>query len=394
MAEAERIVEEKSVVEPAVVPPKGDLVITEAELRAAELTPRCIVKNHTYADVAQLVAPGGTGKTTLLLYELICIRLGRSLWGCEVVSPGWSLIVTAEDQRERLVARTREILNGMNLSETERARAIAGILIWDVTGEQLTLTVSVDGNLMLTSLADQIVEAFREDPPALVVFDPLVSFGTSEERVNTNEQALVLAARRIVRGLRCCVRYVHHAGKQNSREKTLDQYSGRGGSALADGSRMTFVLQTWEQGDKETPPPGCKPDGQSNLVILARPKLSYSIPNLPKIWIKRTGYRFEHFTELRATPEQANAARTEQLHQFLTWELSQGRKYTQNNLEHSLDKLNMTRQQLRAALSELQVTRRVVDADLPENERQGRKKTYLKPANRDGELDEGSEVSQ
>jgi RecA-family ATPase len=40
----------------------------------------------------------------------------------------------------------------------------------------------------------------------------------------------------------CCVRYIHHSGKQNGRDKATDQYAGRGGSAFADGCRMVHVL--------------------------------------------------------------------------------------------------------------------------------------------------------
>lgn len=51
------------------------------------------------------VAPGGTGKTTLILYEAICIALGLPLYGLEVKKPGPVLILTAEDSREMLLYR-------------------------------------------------------------------------------------------------------------------------------------------------------------------------------------------------------------------------------------------------------------------------------------------------
>ncbi len=368
-------------IEPSRVPLRGQLTITAEELKAASLTPTCIVESHTYADLAQIVASGGTGKTTLVLHELICISLSRPVWGLKVKKPGWSLIVTAEDQRERLVARIREIMDAMDLSPIERKRAMADLAIWDVTGEQIKLTYARDGNLQLTTLADEIVEAYQDDPPVVVLFDPLVSFGVSEERVNDNEQALVTAARRIIRGLGCCVRYVHHTGQAAARSKTIDQYSGRGGSALPDGSRMTFVLQTWEPDDKLTPPPGCKPDRHSSITILARPKLSYSPPNLPLIWIKRTGFKFEHFVELNVTPEQKTNARIEQLHQFLTFELSQDRRYTKRQLDDCTSKIGMTRAEIREALTELQVSGRVLDQQLPKHLRQGSRKTFLCPSN-------------
>jgi len=365
------------------VPDRATLTPKDDEIAAASLTPRCIVEDYLYADVAQLVAPGGTGKTTKLLHEAACISLGRPLWGLRTTAPGWTLFVTAEDQRERLIARLREITAAMELSPDQRRQVFSSVLFWDVTGTGRKLVKMADGNVMLTTLADGIVERHRADPPAVVIFDPLVSFGASEQAVNDNEQALVTAARRIVRGLGCCVRYVHHTGKANARGGTLDQYSGRGGSALPDGTRMTAVLQRWEptDGTHDRPPVGCKADSASSITILARAKLSYAPPNLPRIWIKRTGFAFEHFTELPQSPEAAAAGRADQLEKYLISQFDQDRYWTAKQLETAPD-LEMPRKALREAVTALQVSGRVFDAKLPKALRQGQRKTFLCPTQR------------
>ncbi len=368
----------------SAVPSRAALVATEEELAAARLTPKVIVDQLLYADVAQIVAPGATGKTTLLLYMAVQIALGAPLFGLRVVSPGATLIVTAEDQRERLLARLREIMARMPLSTEDRGKVLASILIWDVTGLGLKLTEARDGNLGLTPLADDIGAAYANDPPALVVFDPLVSFGVSEQAVNDNEQALVTAARRIVRRLECCVLVIHHTGKANARAATLDQYSGRGGSALADGSRMTMVLQGWKPGkDADMRPPAtCTIEADAHLSVLARAKLSYAPPNLPLIWIKRQGFTFEHHLALDVNPEDARQARADQVERFLISELGIANHYTNRDLENSLDRLDgMKREHLRSALTDLAVMGRVVDADLPAKEKKGRRQTYLHPVN-------------
>ena len=58
--------------------------ITTAEFNCARLTPDCIVENYLYADVAVIVAPGGTGKTTLLLYK----RRSTSRLACRCTGSG------------------------------------------------------------------------------------------------------------------------------------------------------------------------------------------------------------------------------------------------------------------------------------------------------------------
>jgi RecA-family ATPase len=364
-------------------PPTAEALIpTEAELNAARLAPRCIVKNCLYADVAALVAPGGTGKTTLLIHEAVHIALGWPVWGLPVESPGWSLFVTAEDRREQFMARLREILESLDLTPEQRARALWGVRVWDTTGEAVKLIRAADGNVILTGLADDIVAAYQADPPAVCIFDPLVSFGASEGMVNDNEQGIITAARRIVKGLGCCVRIVHHVGKANAREGALDQYAGRGGSALADGSRMMSVLQTWtsEASGNRQPPPGCTPAPEAGITILARAKLSYAPPNLPLIWIRREGFAFAHFTEEpKPAPAERRALQADQLERFIRAELERERRHTQTSIEAGADTLGMSRQAIRAALAELRISGRLADAPMPKDLCHGGRKTYLAP---------------
>ena len=111
-------------------------------------------------------------------------------------------------------------------------------------------------------------------------------------------------ARKIRNAFKCCVRIVCHTGKANAREKTLDQYTSRGGSALPDGSRMVAVMQAWSPETRIKLPQGCKADSDSSITVLARPKLSYAKGNLPSIFIRRTGWAFEHFTEVFFSEEE------------------------------------------------------------------------------------------
>ena len=238
----------------------------DEEWFSAQLTPKCIVKNYLYADVGQIIAPGGTGKTTLLLYEAACIALGREIWGLRVECPGWTLIVSKEDQRERLIARLRAICESLDLSREETIIVRNSVIIRDVTGNALKLLFLSEGNIQRTVFAQRLVDAHRGDPPVQVIFDPTISFGASESMVNDNEDALVQVARYLVGELDCCVRYVHHTGKANARAVNVDQYSGRGGTAMPDGSRMTSTLMP--AADNDVLPQGCgRGEGVSVLKL-------------------------------------------------------------------------------------------------------------------------------
>jgi len=358
-----------------MVPAAHDLRISEDELSNARTAPTCIVESYLYADVATISAPGGTGKTTLTLYEMICIALRRRVHGLEVKRDGVCLLITAEDRREQCAARLREIMREMGLTRDERHTVLDRVLIWDVTGEPLRLVMSIDGNIIPTKLADAVIEAFSDAPPVLVIFDPAISFGADEGQVNTNEQAMITACRRIVRELDCCVRLVAHTGKMNARNVTLDQYTSRGGSALSDGARMVAVLQPWTPGSDHRPPAGCIQTPGSSITLLARPKLSYAPANLPMIWIKRDGWRFESFAEIRLSPEAQTRATQDQVIRFLEAEVKKGTRHNKTSLESAIP--NMKRNEARSAISQLMAMGRIVEADLPKDKQATKRKTYL-----------------
>jgi RecA-family ATPase len=360
-------------------PPIDALLATEAEIASARLAPKCIVEDYIFADVRTVPGPCGTGKTTLLAYEAVHIVLGMLLYGLEVKSPGPVLFVTAEDPRETIIARIRCVMDALGLSDRAKAHAWARLPIWDVRGTNRRLAMlDPAGNIALTTLANEIVSAYQDANLAQIIFDPVVSFSPGERFVNDGDQALVMAGRHIVRGLDCCVCFPQHTGKINARLKTLDQYSGRNGSALPDGSRMVHVLQSWEDDDtRRTPPYGFTLASEETALILARPKGTYCKPQ-PRIWLKRKGYAFEHFIEIRKDKGSDRRAYADQLYAFLTSELKQTppRLHTRT----SLDACDiMQREHVRAAVSDLEVSGRVIHEELPEHLKRGGRQTYLKP---------------
>ena len=74
--------------------------ISQHEWDHARSTQPAVIDKWFYEDVGVFVAPGGTGKTTLLLFQVIHLVLGLELFGYEVINPGTVIILTAEDSRE------------------------------------------------------------------------------------------------------------------------------------------------------------------------------------------------------------------------------------------------------------------------------------------------------
>ena len=333
--------------------------ITPLELQTAQIQPREILPNFLFAEVRMRIAAGGTGKTTLALYEAMQLALGRQLWGKTPKQKGRTVIVTREDSRQILVARLREITKAHDLTESEVSEVLHNVAIVDLTSENFRLSL-IAGDMVAPNLGaiDDLVNALQHFAPDWIIFDPLVSFGVGESRVNDAEQGLIESFRIIRNRLDCCTEGIHHTGKQNARNKTDDQYSGRGGSALADGARMVAVLNPldaseWAQATGQTL------GNDSNGLVMALPKLSYCKPQ-EAIYIRRSSYHFEMQSVSKRTPEQESAANVEQVFRFICDQYQQGRRYSKADLDAQTKTLTLTRNEIRFATTELIVSGRVL----------------------------------
>jgi RecA-family ATPase len=321
------------------------------------------------------IAPGGTGKTTLILFQLIHIVLGLDLFGYEVRAPGPVILLTAEDSRETLVARLRFMSHELGLTDEQIQEVRDSVIITDVSGMGIKLTTVEKDVVMPNKQLDRLIVQIGLLRPSLVVIDPMVSFGVGESRVNDAEQGMIDAARRIRNTVRCAVLYVHHTGKANAREEALDQYAGRGGSALSDGSRMVHVLQRLAP-EKWTEQTGDVLGPNESGFVLARPKMTWCEPQ-PHIYLKRHGYSF--FRVAAVEPSEGAAANMKQnctvLWQLLKDELLEGRKHSGKSLESVSP---MPQKQTRQVLQRLLLDGWVVSEKLTTTGRGGAH-AYLRP---------------
>lgn len=332
--------------------------ITEGEWDAAQPAPPCIVENFFYADVGVFIAPGGTGKTTLVLFEAIHIVLGLPLFGLKITNPGRVVILTAEDSREMLIARLRFMTAQMNLDEAKIQHIRESILISDVSGTGFKLTEVQRDVVAPSKQVEALIIGLQSFRPAVVFIDPAVSFGVGESRVNDAEQGLIDAGRRIRNELKCAVIYVHHTGKQNARDKSGDQYAGRGGSAFADGSRMVQVLQVMEPKEWLGATGDTLGEGEMGFR-LTRPKLSYA-PRQSDLLIKRRGHLFAQFDHSSTGSGAAARGDAERLLVRVKQDVGKGEQPTQNSYFQLKEELGMTRDEIKGAIALLLAEKRLV----------------------------------
>lgn len=270
--------------------------ITEEEARTARLHPRMLAENLLYADLRNLIAARGTGKTTMLLFESVMGALGLPIWGRAVPQPFCTAFVTKEDTREILVARLHKILEAMQATDEQGSMVWQRVWIVDLAGKPYRLSRE-EGRALGPHEVNLLALAGHFEgkvAPDRVIFDPLISFTHGEGNVNDSEQAVVEAGRFLMRQWPgTMVEFVHHTGKANARAGSTDQYAGRNGSALPDGSRMVAVLVTCSVEDfyAATGVRLSSDDGERGFK-LALPKISYA-PHQPDIYIRRKGFWFE-----------------------------------------------------------------------------------------------------
>lgn len=329
------------------------------ELKSARLTPRVIVPGLLYADVRTRISAGGTGKTTVALYEAIILALGKKLWDREVMRPYKTVFVTREDSREILLARAREIMTSLFLSDREIAQVLENIIIIDASDKPVRLS-KIDKDIVVPNMEyiNWLIDGLQDWHPDWIIFDPLVSFGVGESRVNDSEQGLIEAFRLIRNALDCCVEGIHHSGKQNARDKSVDQYAGRGGSALSDGCRMVAVMQPLERNEWANKTGRTLSEDESGIV-LALPKISYA-KSQESIYILRKGYNFQMFNPVECNPKMQSIEDANIVFNFIKAQYLQGKRYSKSELDNCINVLSLKREAIRLATAELKSKGRVI----------------------------------
>ncbi len=351
--------------------------ISDDEWSNSVAAPPCIVESLLYQDVSLLSAGGGTGKTTLTIYEAIHIILDRTLYGRKINRPGSVMIITAEDSRTTMIARARKICIDMGLTDDEIESVKSGLLIKDASSEIFRLT-KVERDVIEISLnTDLLISAIKGKGITLLILDPLVSFGTGEGRVNDSEQGLIMAARRIIRLTGVGVQFVHHVSQASSREKHVDAYAARGGTALPDGCRTVRILHNADNDDRAIP----QSLSGDQILKMHIPKTTYAKPQ-GHIWLSRQGYSFDwSLPDPERGPEEIALGQQSQILNFITHQLKSERpaRYSRATLGSQNKILNMTRADIRAGVDALLACRKLINAELPPEEKQGRKQCYLSP---------------
>lgn len=257
-----------------------------------------LFKTWSTRDISLLTADGGTGKTTLKLFEAVCLALGQPFLGFECNGQGRTLFITGEDDAGKLLAMLGAMIKQMGLMDGEHEKEVDtilnNVLIKADTDLCLTTKEAGTGFMMLRPEAlTKLSEAIEDLRPDMIIFDPIASFWGSEAGLNDMAKVVTKFMGVLVKMSNACVEMVNHMGKDSSSKRDLSQFAGRGGSALPSHSRVSKVLVPLNDEQYEGETGATLPEGKTAMICNVN-KFSDGSPllNNPFI-ILRSGYLFE-----------------------------------------------------------------------------------------------------
>lgn len=218
-------------------------------LNVTKLKKPQLFQDWSSEDITITTADGGTGKTTLKLFEAVCLALGDRFLGFNCVQKGRTLFITGEDTDKKLAAMLGAIIRQMGLFDGTEAnnQKIQTIIDSIIIKKDSDLTiVSKDRQGFLHPNSDalrKVLEAVQDHQPKMIVFDPISSFWGSEAALNDMSKAVIKFMSTVVDHSGASVEMINHMGKSSSNVKDMTQFAGRGGSGLPSNSRISRTLR-------------------------------------------------------------------------------------------------------------------------------------------------------
>lgn len=309
-----------------------------------------LFKDWSTEDIQITTADGGTGKTTLKLFEAICLALGERFLGFENVQRGKTLYITGEDTQAKLAAMIGMILKQMGyIDDEERVQTVLSSIVVKKDADLCLIAKDKQGFLYPNPEAmRKLEEAVNDIRPKMIVFDPIASFWGSENALNDMNKAVTKFMSSLVERYNVCIEMINHMGKSSSANKDMSQFAGRGGSGLPSNSRVSRVMRSLTP-DEYTEMTGLELGGASAMLVQVN-KFSDGSPltNAPFV-VTRNGFLFAKvsLTQAKAKELENQSSDNEKVFTYVR-EMRRQNKYPTRNVViahfmNSADKMSESR---------------------------------------------------
>jgi hypothetical protein len=189
------------------------------------------------------VAPGGVGKSSLVITEALAMASGQKLLG-QWCAPGLRVWLwngeDPVDEMERRIAATA-------LHYDIEGGDIAGRLFVD-SGREMEIVLATqtrEGTVIAEPVVSSMIETIRKHRIDVIVIDPFVSSHRVTENDNNAIDRVAKTWGRIADDTNCAVQLVHHVRKTNGAEISVED--GRGAVALLAAARSARVLNVMSE---------------------------------------------------------------------------------------------------------------------------------------------------
>lgn len=195
--------------------------------------------------VTTVIAPGGTGKSALMVAMALSLATGRELLGKTVWDrPQRVWLWNLEDDRDELTRQLAACSLHYQVSDRDHAGCL---FVNDASSSLCTATKSREGLVINEPANAALVAEIRASKIDVLIVDPFVSSHRAEENDNGQVDAIAKQWARIARETYCSVVLVHHSRKLAGQQ--VDAEAARGASALGNAARSVLVLNGMEKAD-------------------------------------------------------------------------------------------------------------------------------------------------
>lgn len=196
------------------------------------------------------IAPGGVGKSSMVLTEALAMATGRDLLGDAPPAPLRVWCWNGEDPREEIERR----LAAVALHYGIHADEIGDRLMMD-SGRDVPITMAAmaGGAVQVAKPVSQaLIDAIRDAEIDVLQVDPFVTSHQVPENDNGAMNAVVAEWRAIADATGCAIELVHHTSKSGAlHSDEIGIYGARGAGALIDGVRSARMLQRMTNDEAE-----------------------------------------------------------------------------------------------------------------------------------------------
>ena len=189
--------------------------------------------------LSMTIAPGGVGKSSLVVGEVLAIVTGRNLLG---VTPGAALKVWLWNLEDPQVETTRKIQAACIEHGIKREEIEGRLFVNSGRDQPLVIAKTLrTGAVIVHPVIDDLVRQIKEWDIDVLVIDPFVSCHEVGENDNSAIDMVAKQWSRVAELGDCAVHIVHHTRKAPAGTEVTTE-SGRGAKALSDAARIARAL--------------------------------------------------------------------------------------------------------------------------------------------------------